>query len=195
MHPEDIKHGYVYAVFCGDDSLNSLEPYLAVETDVGIRFAHAWMFDLDLSIDGPHRVPAEIALWARNAGWILDCDDIWSFWSQREELEEILGAIEKHEAPTYSVAIEAEKILKESGTPEGRASTWLRHSPAWSGSSMSAIYDNNDDLAGAHVTIFTQNPYKLRALLRWLGMPHDVIEGVTNIDKLGRKIRRQQDPD
>lgn len=186
MDPNQIKHGFLYAVTSHDDSLDSLEPYVAIETDVGIRFAHAGMWMINTSIDGPHQIPVEIAIWARHSGWVLDPDDIWGFWSERELLEELIAEADGIDHP---VVQEAEKILRESGTPDGRASTWLRHSSDWPGSSMSAAYDEDGRICGAYVSVFTANPYKLRALMRWLGVPQDMVQDVTKIDKLGRQMR------
>lgn len=190
MHPDDIKHGYIYAVFSGNDLLNSLEPYIAVESTYGIRFVHANMFELDTSTDGPHRIPVEIGIWAHSSGWVLDPDDIWSFWSERDSFENMFAENEDGEELDHPIVLEAEKILMENERPDGRASTWLRHSKRWRGSSMSAIYDENEQLAGSYVTIFTENPYKLRALLRWLGLPHPLVDDVTRIDRLGRQIQK-----
>lgn len=194
MDSADIRHGYLYAVFSGDDALDSVEAYLAIGTEEGFRFVHAGSFGINTQTDGPHEVNASLHEWALRLGWRLDADDIWGFWSERDELEEILFP---SEAPTidHPVVKEAEQILKENETPAGRASTWLRHSSNWKGSSLSAFFNEQGELGGAYVTVYTGNPYKLRALLRWIGVPHGLVKEITGIDELGRRTNGERSAD
>lgn len=194
VNPADIRHGYLYAVLSGDDALDSVEAYLAIETDDGFRFIHAGSFGIDTQTDGPHEVDAGLREWALRLGWRLDADDIWGVWSERDELEELLFPGDPS-VLDHPIVQEAEQILRDNETPAGRASTWLRHSSNWKGSSLSAFLNEDGELGGAYVTIYTGNPYKLRALLRWLGVPHGLVQEITGIDQLGRRIKGERSPD
>lgn len=191
MNPNEIRHGFLYAVASHDDSLDSLEPYLAIATDDGFRFVHAGSLSIEIDKDGPHAVSSQVLAYASSSGWHLDVDAIWSLWSERKSIEELIGLTEdvQSNVTIYSVADEAERILRENNTPDGKVSTWIRHSRDWPGSSMTASFNEEGELIEARVVISIRNPYALRSLLRWLRVPHDLVEGVTLIDRLGRKIR------
>lgn len=186
MEPWDIKHGYLYAVSAMKDVPFSIEPYLAIETSSGIRFVHGLMLDIDPSMDGPHDVSEEATNFATRHGWDLHHDDIWSFWSEREEIQQVLTALNTGKLRSHvdhPVVLEAQRILQEVSTPSGEASTWLRHSEHWAGSSMSALYSQDGSLAGAFVTVYAANQYKLRSLLRWLGVPREIVARVTGLER------------
>jgi hypothetical protein len=144
------------------------------------------MFDIDLSSDGPHEITQLLAHWARENGWILDPDDIWCPWSEREKVKRALDVMTISDMkvdPAHPVVLEAERILMEAVTPDGQASLWLRHSDNWQGSSMLILYDPNGNISDATVMLTTKNANILRILLRWLGMPKDLINKLSR----GRK--------
>ena len=186
MQPHDIKHGYLYAVSALRDQPFELEPYLAVRTDLGLRFVAASMFDLDTTSDGPFDTHGDITHYALTNGFEFTSGDIWSPWSERDSYERLVHRNEDggivYEA-VHPIVLEAERLLREEGTPDGQVSSWLRHSDEWAGSSFSALYNESGCLAGAFTTVYIENPYKLALLLRWLGVPKDMIARVTGIEK------------
>lgn len=186
MQPEEIKHGHLYAVTAGKDLPFTIEPYLCVETHIGKRFIHSMMLNLDTTVDGPHYITEETIDFAARHGWNLDPDDLWSHWSQREQAEQVLVSIAQNrlaEGAEHPIVLEAQRILLEHATPQGQASTWLRNSEHWPGSSVMTLSEANGELASAFVSITTNNPYKLRSLLRWLGVPKDIVLRVTGLDR------------
>lgn len=186
MEPGEIMNGYLYAVSASRDQPFALEPYLAVATSHGIRFLHAAMFHVDTAHDGPHPIGEAMLSCASQFGWELHADDIWSRWSERTEAERVLAsfapALAEIEAE-HPIVVEAERILMEGSTPQGQASTWLRNSDHWAGSSMNVLYDANGQLGGAFVTVYTANPFQLRSLLRWLGVPKELVVQITGLER------------
>lgn len=179
-------HGYLYAVSASRDQPFALEPYLAIEADRRIRFLHAAMFHVDTTHDGPHPISEAMQSCAVQFGWDLHPDDLWSLWSERAEAERVLAsfapALAEAEAD-HPIVMEAERILMEGSTPQGQASTWLRNSDHWAGSSMNVLYDASGQLGGAFVTVYTANPFKLRSLLRWLGVPKELVIQITGLER------------
>lgn len=186
MQPHDIKHGYLYAVSALRDQPFELEAYLAVRTDFGLRFVAASMFDLDVSSDGPFDTDGTILHYALTNGFDFEMTEVWSPWSERDSYERLLHRDESggvvYEA-VHPIVLEAERLLRENGTPDGQVSSWLRNSDEWAGSSFSALYNDSGCLVGAFTTIYCENPYKLALLLRWLGVPKDMIARVTGIER------------
>ena len=181
LQPGEVRHGYLYAASAISSSPFSLDVYLAVSTDIGFKFVPADMFDIDLSTDGPHEVSALLNSWAQDNGWTLDPDDIWCPWSEREALKRALDFAPITEIsvnPVHPIVLEAERILMEAVTPDGQGSLWLRHSEHWRGSSLHVLYDPDGGIAEAVITLTTKNANLLKVLLRWLGMPKDLINKI-----------------
>lgn len=186
MHDNQIKHGYLYAISADKDSPFSVEPYLCVETELGKRFVFSRMLDVDTTIDGPHHVTQEVEAFAARHGWKFHPDDMWGYWSEREQAEKVLACLNPVRllgTVEHPIVVEAERILSEMATPQGQASTWLRNSEHWKGSSMNALYDENGRLAGAFISVYTDNQYKLRSILRWLGVPRDIVMRLTGLER------------
>jgi hypothetical protein len=186
MEPGDILHGYLYAVSADRNLPFAIEPYLCVETPVGIRFVHSMMLRLDIGVDGPHEVTDETVDFAARHGWVLHPDDLWSRWNQRGEAERVLASlspVEVNATVDHPVVLEAQQILSDAATPQGQASSWLRNCEHWPGSSLNVLYDHDGKIAGAFVSIYTANPFKLRSLLRWLGVPKTLAARVTGLER------------
>lgn len=186
MHGNQVQHGYLYAVSADRDFPFSVEPYLCVETELGKRFIFSKILNLDVNIDGPHHVTPEVTAFAARHGWKLHPDDLWGYWSEREKAESVLAClnpVQLSDTAEHPIVLEAERILTEMATPQGQASTWLRNSEHWRGSSMNALYDENGRLAGAFISVYTDNPYKLRSILRWLGVPKQIVQRITGLER------------
>lgn len=181
MRTDEIQDGWLYAV-----TTRPLwfEPHLAIFTENGIRFVHANKFDIDIKSDGPHHISDELREWASDLGREFDQHDIFSLWSLRLGSEQLTRLdIDKN---FWTEIIDEENIDRMNSKQDSgqRLSQWLRSSENWQGSSASVLYKDNGELAGAFITLFTANPHLLMTLLRWLGVPIEIINGTTGIEEI-----------
>ena len=188
------QHGYVYAVPSDSEHLFSIQPFLCVSGNGKLYFFDCTELDIDLSLDGPHVLADRLAVEGSQSGLQIQADRILSLWTQREILERIFGYLgnqlisEIDDVNTESVEIsavvmEAERILREQATPEGRVSTWLRNSKQWPGSSLNVLRNEDGTIGSTCVQICTSNPYALRSLLRWMGAPRELVIQVTGLER------------
>ena len=192
MNQIKLQHGYIYAVSSENDPTFTINPHVCIEAGDEFRFISATLLGLDLQFDGPHPLTAEAIAFAGRHGIDVSPDDVWSLWSKREPVERVAELSAKQGQDSSAVAspigdhpvvIEAERILREQATPDGKASTWLRNSEHWSGSSVSVLRDPNGQLSDALISLHTSNPYVLRSLLRWLGVPRSIVMQVTGLER------------
>jgi hypothetical protein len=180
MRPDEIKDGWLYAV---TTRLLWFEPHLAILTENGIRFVHANKFDISIDTDGLHHVSDEFRKWASIHGLEFDDHNIFSLWSLRLGSEQLTKLDLDKNFWTEPIDEEDVEWLNSDTGPGQLLSHWLRSSSDWQGSSASVLYKDNGELAGAFVTLFTANPYRLMTLLRWLGVPVNIINPVTGIEE------------
>ena len=181
MLPTEILNGHIYAVTTRPFWF---EPYVAVETKVGLRMLPAEMYLSDISSDGPHEISEEVVHSAITSGMNFEDEDVFSLWSERLLAEhltriDLKGSIWEE---TVSPATQEAFLIANSDAPGEELSKWLRSNSDWQGSSASVLYDGIGNMSGAFVTLFTANPYRLMVLLKWLQVPDHIIQNVTGIE-------------
>jgi hypothetical protein len=181
MLSSEILSGHIYAV---TTKPFWFEPYVAVETKVGLRMLPAEMYLSDISSDGPHDISEDVMHSAITSGMVFEDEDIFSLWSERLLAEHLTkidldGSIWEE---TVNTAIQEAVLIANSDTPSEELSKWLRSNSDWQGSSASVLYDGIGNMSGAFVTLFTGNPYRLMVLLKWLQVPDHIIQNVTGIE-------------
>lgn len=183
LQPGELKNGFLYAASAiSSMDMFFIEPYLAIETPDGFRFIPAASLSINIDNDGPHDLTDEEREAASASWWELDPDDIWCLWSERAIVERVLGGVAESLSQvnaTHPIVLEAERILIEASTPGGEASMWLRHSGHWRGSSLDVTYNHDGTVNSATVILSTKNGFILRSLLRWLGIPRNIVERIT----------------
>jgi hypothetical protein len=166
----DFKHGYL--VGAKTEQASNFEPWLVVDTGHGFKFVQTSDIGIRATYYGPHVVFPSVVAWAECNG--CDQSDFIDIcpWDECFEMSD-----------TYSIVSEAENILYNSLDPAYELSQWLMKSKNWSGSSASMIKGPDEAIAGAFITLHTANPYMLRSLLKWIGVPANIISDVTGIHR------------
>lgn len=181
MNSDKTLDGYLYAVLTRPCWF---EPYVAIETDSGIRMLKASNAGVEISSDGPFEVTEELIRLASSEGLSFSNDEVQGLWSARfsnDFLEEIFDADKDRD----SDGLFADGNFNWSArtqNPSENLSNWLRESENWTGSSSAVFLDSDGQFSGSFVTLFTANPYKLAVLLTWLGVPREIIARVTGLD-------------
>lgn len=182
----DVQDGWLYAI-----SIKPLtfEPHIAVKNGDDLHFVHALRFDYPLEPDGPHHVCNQMREWVIANGQQFKESQIFSVWSERiTDINEALEDISKN--LNMDVDGDWDGILPE-GPPTPKPpsikaveelSAQLRQHEEWGGSSANIMYDGAGNLAGGFVTLFTANPYMLATLLRWIGIPVELIKEITRVE-------------
>lgn len=173
-----LLDGFIYAI---QTEPMWFEPHLAVETDDGFLFVHADVIELPIGNDGPHAISQELRRIAPEICSKVSTVQVFSIWSERLSsenlervaLEDILG----------SMMVLPEDKLFVGETIQQRLSGWLHSSRDWAGSTALVQYGPEGMFTGAFVNLYTANPYKLMVLLRWLGVPPEIVNGVTGLDR------------
>ena len=181
MDTQNVKTGWIYAITTRPFWF---EPHIAINTSDGLFFVHAQKFDYDISKDGPHEISQELTRWVEINGQQFEEAQIFSLWSERLSADNLIE-IDLDSLNWNSTVEETTSEFRKSVASNKAAeelSQWLRSSEGWQGSSSSVIYDSEGTLSGSFVTLFTSNPYKLMALLRWIGVPVEIIRNVTRVE-------------
>lgn len=179
MNLSDIQSGYLYAI---KTKPFWMEPFVAIETSEGVRFVLASEANIEISSDGPFEISDELIVIADSEGLEFREDQICSLWSERFS-SDILNDLFLNDSDKDRIIPEGSLDWGIRTTkPSEELSNWLRASKDWPGSSSSVFYDTDGKFSGSFVTLFTGNPYQLAILLTWLGVPEEIIKGVTGID-------------
>jgi hypothetical protein len=167
---QKLNHGHLVGV--KSNETHNFEPWLVVDTGHGFKFVRASDVGIRPTHEGPHIVFPSVVLWAEKHG--EDAETFTAIFSWEDCLTS---------EDAYDVVYEAERILSDSIDPAYEISTWLRTNKLWAGSSASMIKGPDGRIAGAFVNLHTSNPYMLRALLKWLRTPNELIVKATGIER------------
>lgn len=181
MLPGEILNGHIYAV---TTKPFWFEPYVAVETKVGLRMLPAEMYLPDISSDGPYEINDDVIHSAMTSGMVFDDEDVFSLWSERLLAEQLTRINMDGDSWTEMINTATQEAIMSAGSqsPGEQISKWLKTDSDWQGSSASVLYDGIGNMSGAFVTLFTANPYKLMVLLKWLQVPDHIIKNATGIE-------------
>jgi hypothetical protein len=177
MDLDNVYSGHLYAV---KTRPCWFEPFIAVDTEEGLRLLPAAQANVEISSDGPFEISDELIDLAVSRGFQFKEEQICSLWSERfltNILEEAFSRDSDQMLPDGTLNWEARTTK-----PSEDLSNWLRKSEDWPGSSSSVFYDSDGKFSGSFVTLFTGNPYQLAMLLTWLGVPREIIASVTGLD-------------
>lgn len=179
MDLNDVYSGHLYAV---KTRPCWLEPFVAVDTVKGLRFLPAAKANIEISSDGPFEVFDGLIDMALSEGVEFESNQICSLWSERFATD-ILDEVFVGDSDTDGLLPDGSVDWgAKSQRPSEALSNWLRKSQDWPGSSSAIFNDSNGEFSGSFVTLFTGNPYQLVVLLTWLGVPEEIIKGVTGIE-------------
>lgn len=180
MNSDEASSNYLYAVITRPCWF---EPFVAIETEAGLRMLPAALAGVEISSDGPCGVSSEAIELANSKGVTFSNNEVHGLWSARFA-NDFLETIFKTQDSDEDCSILEGEIDWQTRTPKPSddLSLWLKKSKNWHGSSSAIFADSEGKMAGAFVTLFTSNPYKLAMLLTWLGVPKKIIAGVTGID-------------
>lgn len=177
MNLDDVNSGHLYAV---KTRPCWFEPFVAVDTEEGLRLLPAADANIEISSDGPFEISDDLIDMAVSHGVQFKEEQICSLWSDRFStniLEEAFSKDSDRMLPDGTLNWEA-----RTSKPSEDLSNWLRKTEDWPGSSSSVFYDSDGRFSGSFVTLFTSNPYQLAVLLTWLGAPAEIIRNVTGIE-------------
>lgn len=181
MNLHDVQNGYLYAI---KTKPFWMEPFVAIDATKGLRFLLASEANIEISSNGPFEISDELIAAANSKGLEFSEDQICSLWSERfssEILDQLFSNDSDKDRLIPDGLLDWTTMIPK---PSEELSTWLRSSKDWPGSSSSVFYDTDGKFSGSFVTLFTGNPYQLAVLLTWLGVPIEIIKGVTGIDSV-----------
>lgn len=179
MNLHEVRSGYLYAI---KTRTFWLEPFIAIDTPNGLRFLLASEANIEISSDGPFEISDELADMASSKGLEFREDQICNLWSERFSSDILNDLIHSDSDKDNFLADGSVNWEKRTNQPSETLSNWLRSSEDWPGSSSSVFYDSDGKFSGSFVTLFTGNPYQLAVLLTWLGVPEEIIKGITGIE-------------
>jgi len=156
-----VQHSYIYGVRVPG---GTLVPRIAVKALRGFLFIDPHKIGASTGYDGPHLLGPDVIWQVLAEGEHIDEHRLECLWSDRQE-------------NFHSVQLSAFIDCLQD------VNAWLQLNEFWPKSSIQVTGKADGSFSDATVAVNVTNRYQLMTLLRWLGMPKELVAQATGIER------------